>query len=94
MLDHETAPSHALTFRVTDGDGLSAFGTVTVAVTNVNEPPAFGYASPPAISVNESESAGAAVIVVRATDPDQADTIIGSDQPVDVFEEELMSEAL
>ena len=68
-LDHETTPTYILTVQVSDGD-LSANATVTVNVTNVNEPPMI--TSSATASVVEGTTI---VLTVTATDAD-AGTIL------------------
>ena len=67
-LDHETVASYSLTISASSGDH-AVTTTVAVAVTNVDEAPAFGAESY-AFSVAEDAAAGAAVGAVTATDPE------------------------
>ncbi len=67
-LDHEAVASYSLTISASSGDH-SVTTTAAIAVTNVDEPPAFGAESY-AFSVAEDAAAGAAVGAVTATDPE------------------------
>ena len=68
--DHETTPSFILTVRATDSAGGTATVTVTVNVTDVNEPPVFADTTT-AFDVAENTRL---VLVLGATDPDAGDT--------------------
>ena len=69
--DHETTQSFSLTVRATDGVANTDV-TVTVTVTDVNEPPAFTAATT-GFSVEENTTA---VGSAAAADPDSADTTV------------------
>ena len=71
-LDHEGDPEHVITVIAKDGGGLEDPATVTVTVTDVNEPPAIGAT---AFTIDENSPAGADVGSVLATDPDATGTI-------------------
>ena len=72
-LDHETAASYSLTVTASDSNGGSDTATVTVAVTDENEPVVFGEASYN-FSVSTTAAVDTAVGTVSATDPD-GDTV-------------------
>jgi hypothetical protein len=68
-LDFETSRTHALSFTATDAQGLSAAGSATMNVVNVNEAPVFsGFAS--GGSVAPGAVAGALVGRLAARDPE------------------------
>ena len=74
VLDFETNPTFALTVQVTD-DGtppLSGSATVTINLTNVNEPP---VVTPATLSVLEHSPASTVVGTASATDPDAGQTL-------------------
>ena len=68
-LDHETTASYGLTVTARDPAGGSSTAAVTVTVTDVDEPPAFGAADY-AFSVAEDAAVGAAVGTLTAADPE------------------------
>ncbi len=68
-LDYETTASYPLTVTASDPAGGTSTAAVTVTVTDVDEPPAFGAADY-AFSVAEDAAVGAAVGTVAATDPE------------------------
>ena len=68
-LDHETTASYTLTVQADDGNGGTATATVNIAVTDVNDAPAFGSATYN-FSVAEDAAVGTAVGGVSATDAD------------------------
>jgi hypothetical protein len=76
-LDFETATSHQVTVRVTDGGGLFRDEVFTIAVTDVNEAPAN---QPPSdivlsnTSVAENSANGTIVGALSAVDPNAGDT--------------------
>lgn len=73
-LDFETSPTFSLTIQVTD-DGqpnLSTTGTVTIGLTNVNEPPT-GVTLTPS-RVNEGIAPSSLVGILSANDPDTTET--------------------
>ena len=73
--DYETGPaSFALTVRVEDADGLADTASVTVAVLNENEAPAFADS---AYAFELSENARGPVLLgqTEATDPDEDDAL-------------------
>jgi hypothetical protein len=71
-LNFEAIPSFTLTVRGTDSGGLSADGTVTVSLTNVNEAPLIAGAT---FSVPENSANGKAVGSVVGSDPDAGDVV-------------------
>ena len=73
-LDHETAPSYSLTVEVSDGNGFMDEATVSITVSDVNEPPSFGSETY-AFSVAEDAAVDAVVGTVSAADPDTGDTL-------------------
>ncbi|MEN2991819.1 hypothetical protein WG926_26140 [Tistrella sp. BH-R2-4] len=66
-LDHEAAGTIDLVLTATDGGGLMASRTVTIAVTNVNEAPAAPVVDGDTVAEN---AAGAVIGTVSAGDPD------------------------
>ena len=75
-LDRETTPSYSLTVQVTevsDGGttGLKNTGTITINVTDINEPPTI---SDQTFSIAENASNNASVGIVAASDP-EGDTL-------------------
>ncbi|KAA0150693.1 hypothetical protein FNF29_05030 [Cafeteria roenbergensis] len=74
-LDHEATPVFHLRVRVTDDapEPLSTDFGVDVSVLNVNEPPSIEFGR--AVHVGELSPAGTVVARIRATDPDQPDTL-------------------
>jgi VCBS repeat-containing protein len=62
----------ALTVEVTDAGGLTDTATVTVGLTDVNEPPVLADAS---FSLPENSAAGALVGTLVAVDPDAGDAV-------------------
>ena len=76
VLDFEVHPSFTLTITGTD-DGiapLTGTATVTINLTNVDEPPAV---APQLFSIPENSANTALVGVVAATEPDGGQTIVG-----------------
>jgi hypothetical protein len=73
-LNFEANPTFALVVRVTDnGAGtLSSQATMTINLTNVNEPPTV---SPQSFSIAENSAAGTTVGTVAATDPDAGQSL-------------------
>jgi|GEM_PF-1717846 len=71
-LDFETQPTYNLRVAVTDSQGEIRKATVTVNVTNVNEPPVI---SPQSFMVPENSPNGTSVGTVVASDPNMADTL-------------------
>ena len=77
-LDYETKASYAVTVSVHDGKDAArepdttadATHSVTIRVTNVEEPPVFATNAPTTLEVAENNAAGAPVGTVSATDPD------------------------
>ena len=67
-LDFEAVPEYVLTASVTDWKGRSNSASVTIQVTDVNEPPQFDGAN---FAVAENEPAGTVVGTLGASDPDQ-----------------------
>lgn len=74
LVDYESAPSFTLTVRATDKGSPAAFGErqVTIAVTNVNEPPQIPSQT---ISGYESLEPGASLGFVEHTEPDSGQTL-------------------
>ena len=68
-LDYETTPAYALTVTASDDQGGTATRVVTIAVTNVDEPPVFGAESY-AFSVAENAAVTTQVGTVTASDPE------------------------
>ncbi len=74
-LDYETAASHSVTVKVSDGNGGETSKSFTIGVTNVNEAPMItsnGGGSSAAVSVAENKTA---VTTVKAADPDAGSTL-------------------
>ena len=72
-LDHEAAPSHGVTIRVTDSVGNTLDEAFVIGVTNVNEAPTgIALAANP---VAENSPAGTVVGVLSGTDPDAGDLL-------------------
>lgn len=69
QLNYELTPAFSLTIRATDNGlpPLSANGTITISLTNVNEAPAV---VPATFSVAENRTSGAIVGTVATTDPE------------------------
>ena len=77
-LDYETKASYTVIVSVSDGNGGTAFITVTINVTNVNEnrAPVFTDGDSTARSVAENTGSGANIgTAVAATDADSDDTL-------------------
>ncbi len=70
-LDFETNPVFNLTVSVTDSSNVSASNTVTINLTNVNEPPTI---APQSFLIPENTPNTTVVGTVVATDPDAVDT--------------------
>lgn len=69
LLDFESNTSHTVSIAAQDADGTqSAASSVSIAVTNVDEPPVFTATGP--FSVSETATGGTAVGDVDATDGD------------------------
>ena len=74
--DFETEPSITLEVTASDPGGLSYSSSVSIAVTNVNEPPSLTLAGSQTLQLQEGISASADTgIEVAATDPDSGDEI-------------------
>ena len=75
--DHEATASFSLTVQALDNHNASTDATVTVAVTDVNEAPAFGTASYSFELAENADGSTTAVAVnsVSATDPDDGATV-------------------
>ncbi|MDB5386173.1 MAG: hypothetical protein JWM11_1819 [Planctomycetaceae bacterium] len=73
-VDFETTPTIILTIAATDNGvpSLTGFGTVTIHVGNVNEPPVINAQT---LSVPENSAVGAVVGNVAASDPDIGQTL-------------------
>lgn len=67
VLDFESHPFFSLTIRATDEGGLSATGTITIQLNDLNEAPQVMAAN---FSLNENSAAGTVVGTAQATDPD------------------------
>ncbi|MBI5773448.1 MAG: cadherin domain-containing protein, partial [Verrucomicrobia bacterium] len=72
VLDYDTATSHSIRVRVTDGGGLTFDKVLAVAVTNVNAAPTDISLS--ANSVDERLASGTTVGTLTASDTDAGDT--------------------
>jgi hypothetical protein len=74
ILNYETTPSFPIVIKVQDnGTGaLSSQATITVNLSNINEPPAINDQP---FSINENSSNGTAVGTVQATDPDAGQSL-------------------
>lgn len=79
-VDYETASYYELTVAVSDPGGLSASATLTISITDVQEPPVISNMPSSDISVSESETTAAVIFTVTATDP-EGDVIIYSLSP-------------
>ena len=72
MLDHETGPSHTVTVTASDTSNASDDITVTISVTDVNEPP-----EAPDRSVRTSEDTEVTLnVVADASDPENDDLTV------------------
>lgn len=71
LLNYETSPSFALTVAVSDGS-LEASNTVTINLTNVNEPPTIAA---PSFTLAENSPNSTVVGTVAASDPDVPSTL-------------------
>ncbi len=67
-LDFETVPQYTINVRVTDLDGLSDPGVVTIKITNVNEAPIVG--NPITATFSEQDGQASVALLTGATDPD------------------------
>jgi len=72
LLNYESATSHSVTVRVTDGGGLTYDETFTINLTNVNEAPTDLILS--VNSVAENATIGTVVGTITGTDSDVSDT--------------------
>ena len=86
-LDHETKPSYTVTVSVSDGKDLENSAddkiddtiTVTIDVTDVNEPPQFAAEAPVELTVAENTAVDTNIgEPIGATDDDDGDTLIYS----------------
>ncbi len=79
-LDYETTPSYTLTVTVTDSNGLSDTATITINVTNVNEPPT---AVDDSYSTDEDTALNvpAKGVLANDIDPDTGDTLTVTPAP-------------
>ena len=86
-LDHETKPSYTVTVSVSDGKDLENSAddkiddtiTVTIDVTDVNEPPQFAAEAPVKLTVAENTAVDTNIgEPIGATDDDDGDTLIYS----------------
>ncbi len=66
-LDYESAPAFSLTVQVTDRGGLSASGTITIQLNDLNEQP---QVEPESFHLNENSLTGTLVGTAQASDPD------------------------
>ena len=66
-LNFEATPNYSLTIKVTDANGQTDTGIVSIAVTNVNEPPFVGNYE---ITIPESTSIGTQILQVTGSDPE------------------------
>lgn len=66
LLDYESAPSHAVTVRVTDPDNHTFSQQLTVAVSNINEPPVVTLGPLSAAAPGRA----LALTLISLTDPD------------------------
>ena len=74
-LDYESAMSHSIRVRVTDGDGHTFDKTFTISVTDdTNENSAPTDILPDEASIAENSADGTVVAELAATDPDSGDT--------------------
>ena len=74
-IDYETATSHAIRVRVTDGDGHTFEKTLTISVTDVpNENEAPTDILPDVATVAENSANGTEVATLSAVDPNTGDT--------------------
>ncbi len=71
-LNHETNPSFTLNVEIKDKAGATDTATMTINVTNVNEPPVVNDQS---FSVNEDSANGTVVGTIVASDPDSGDEL-------------------
>ena len=70
-LDHETKDSYTVTVKADDSNGGTDTITVTINVTDVNEPPTFDETGPATRTVSENTGAGENIgLAFTATDPD------------------------
>ena len=75
-LDYETRGSYTVTVTARDPFGLTDAITVTITVTNVNEPPEFPSSESGVRAVSKTAGPGTNVgAPVAATDPDAGDTL-------------------
>ncbi|XP_072407536.1 cadherin-related family member 3-like [Chiloscyllium punctatum] len=78
-LDYETHSNYVLLIYVTDNKGYSDFGTLTVLLSDVNEPPRFlDNLANGVVYVDflENLAVGAIIYEVQAIDPDRDDNIL------------------
>ena len=74
--NHETKDSYTVTVKASDSYGGTDTIEVTIAVTDVNEAPAFDDGEPATRSVAENTATGEAIgAPVKATDPDAGATL-------------------
>ena len=75
-LDHETKSSYSVTVTAYDGRSGADRITVTINVTDVNEPPVFTEGTTATRTVAENTATGTDIgTAVAATDPDTGDTL-------------------
>ena len=73
LLDHEQAPSHPITVRVTDSGGATYDQNFTINITDINEAPTALALN--ANSITENATNGSTVGTVTGTDPDVGETL-------------------
>ena len=82
-IDHETAPELSIRLRVTDGGGLQFEQSLSIQVTNVNEPPSLISADKDSIEENLDTSSSVKVASLTVDDPDTGDRhtlkLVGTD---------------
>ena len=71
-LDYETHPTYTLVIEVEDHDGLTDTATVTINLTDVNEPPVYDDAT---FSLAENSGNATIVGLLTGVDPDAASTV-------------------
>ena len=75
-IDFESEPAIDLVITATDKGGLTDTQSITIAVTDVNEPPVVTIAGSQTLALNEGISvAGDTGFTVSATDPDAGDSV-------------------
>ncbi|GCC21715.1 hypothetical protein chiPu_0020190 [Chiloscyllium punctatum] len=85
-LDYETHSNYVLLIYVTDNKGYSDFGTLTVLLSDVNEPPRFlDNLANGVVYVDflENLAVGAIIYEVQAIDPDRDDNILSIPETIE-----------